>query len=188
MAIFLLRIIHFVSKLVKKLEKVSWKKKLNLNDTVNIDGSISISHYDKVTIEDYVHLGDGTTIYAHGGVKIGRGTIFGPNVTIYSANHRFRDAKSIPFDEEVINKRIEIGENCWIGGNVVVVPGTVIGEGCVVGAGTVVSGSIDKCSIVVGNPCKIIGHRNTEDYFRLKSEDRIFLKIRKNMNGQAKLQ
>jgi acetyltransferase-like isoleucine patch superfamily enzyme len=139
---------------------------------------VIVSHGDKLQVGDYVYIGNDAKISAHGGVKIGRGTILGPNVTIYSSNHRFKDAESIPFDEVNINRNVEIGENVWIGGNVVIVPGAKIGEGCIIGAGSVVSGTIEDCSIVAGNPCKLIGSRNKEHYFKLKYDDKIFLKIR----------
>jgi acetyltransferase-like isoleucine patch superfamily enzyme len=49
-----------------------------------------------------------------------------------------------------------IGENCFIGGRSMILPGVEIGDNCVVGAGAVVSKSIPARSLVVGNPAKII--------------------------------
>jgi acetyltransferase-like isoleucine patch superfamily enzyme len=55
--------------------------------------------------------------------------------------------------------------------------GAKIGEGCIIGAGSVVSGIIEKCSILIENPCKVIGQRDYEEY--LKLSDKILLKLRK---------
>jgi len=49
-----------------------------------------------------------------------------------------------------------IGENCFIGGNSLILPGVEIGDNCVVGAGSVVTKSVPPRSIVAGNPARII--------------------------------
>lgn len=80
-------------------------------------------------------------------VTIGARTLFGPNVSLYSATH--------PLDPDVRNgtkgpetgKEIHIGEDCWIGGSVIVLPGVTIGNGAVVGAGSVVT-KVGRASVV----------------------------------------
>lgn len=52
---------------------------------------------------------------------------------------------------------IEIGDKCFIGARASILPGTKIGYGSIIGACTVVKGNIPEYSIVVGNPCRIIG-------------------------------
>ena len=53
-------------------------------------------------------------------------------------------------------KPIEVGNNVWIGGNVVVLPGVTIGDNVVIGAGSIVTKDIPSNSVAVGNPCKVI--------------------------------
>ena len=53
-------------------------------------------------------------------------------------------------------KPITIGDNVWIGGNVVVLPGVTIGNNSVIGAGSVVTKDIPAGVIAYGNPCKVI--------------------------------
>jgi len=53
-------------------------------------------------------------------------------------------------------KEIHVGEDCWIGGNVVILPGVRIGRGSVVGAGSVVTKSVDAFTVVAGNPASFI--------------------------------
>lgn len=53
-------------------------------------------------------------------------------------------------------KPIKVGNNIWIGGNVVVLLGVTIGDNVTIGAGSVVNKDIESNSIAVGNPCKVI--------------------------------
>lgn len=57
---------------------------------------------------------------------------------------------------------IEIGDNCFIGWNAIILPGVNIGDNCIIGAGSVVGKDIPSNSVVIGNPCKII--KKTSDY------------------------
>lgn len=53
-------------------------------------------------------------------------------------------------------KPITVGNNVWIGGNVVVLHGVTIGDNVVIGAGSIVNKNIPSNSVAVGNPCKVI--------------------------------
>ncbi len=69
---------------------------------------------------------------------------------------------------------VRIGRNCWLGANVVVVPGVTIGDNVVVGAGSVVTHDLPDNVIAVGNPCKILREVNDHDreyYFRGRKID-----------------
>lgn len=49
-----------------------------------------------------------------------------------------------------------IGEDCWFGGNVIVLPGVTIGRGVTVGAGSVVTKDVPDFTCVAGNPARFI--------------------------------
>lgn len=49
-----------------------------------------------------------------------------------------------------------IGQNCFIGGRSIILPGVEIGDNCVIGAGSVVTKSVPPRSLVAGNPARII--------------------------------
>ena len=51
---------------------------------------------------------------------------------------------------------IKIGDNCWFGANVSVMPGVTIGAGCVIAAGTVVTKDMPENSLIAGVPAKVI--------------------------------
>ena len=53
-------------------------------------------------------------------------------------------------------KPVVIGNDCWLGANVVVCPGVTIGDNCVIGAGSVVVKDIPANHVAAGNPCRIL--------------------------------
>lgn len=53
-------------------------------------------------------------------------------------------------------KPITVGEDCWFGGNCIVLPGVTIGKGVTIGAGSVVTKNIPDYVVVAGNPAKVI--------------------------------
>lgn len=86
-------------------------------------------------------------------VMIGSRVQIGPNVSIYTVTH----------DTSVLSRRkyvefghpVHIGDDCWIGGNVIVLPGVTIGEGSTIGAGSIVTKDIPPFSVAVGSPCRV---------------------------------
>ena len=55
-----------------------------------------------------------------------------------------------------LGKDINIGDDCWIAGNVIVLPGVSIGDGSTIGAGSVVTKDVPAYHVVAGNPARII--------------------------------
>ncbi len=131
-----------------------------------------------VTIGNHVWIGRNGKFAGEGGLTIKDGVIISHNVEIWTSNHYFlgSDLRSIPYDKRFIYKPVIIGENVWVGSRVIITPGVTIGEGAIVGAGAVISKDIASCAIVAGNPAKIIRYRDTEQYYRLKAEGKIYLK------------
>ena len=87
--------------------------------------------------------------------------MMGPHCTIYIRNHAF-DRLDIPMCEQGFQseKPIVIGNDVWIGGHVIILPGVQIGNGAIVGAGAVVTKNVPDYAIVGGNPARIIRYRN----------------------------
>ena len=64
---------------------------------------------------------------------------------------------------------IKIGNTCWIGANVIVLPGVTIGDNSVIGAGSVVTKDIPANVVAAGNPCHVlrkIDERDDTYYFK----------------------
>lgn len=89
-------------------------------------------------------------------VSIGARTLVGPHCSFYAGTH--------PLDPVVRNgtvgpesgKPIVIEEDCWIGGNVVILPGVTVGRGATIGAGSVVTKDVPALHVVAGNPARVL--------------------------------
>ncbi|WP_050607609.1 sugar O-acetyltransferase [Clostridium niameyense] len=94
-------------------------------------------------------------------VIIGNNVQFAPNVSLYTAGHPIHpDSRNSGYEYGI---GIIIGDNVWLGGNVVVNPGVHIGNNVVIGSGSVVTKDIPANAIAAGNPCKIIRQITEED-------------------------
>lgn len=72
-------------------------------------------------------------------IIVGARTLFGPSVHIYSGTHPLDPALRNGLQGPESGKPVVIGEDCWLAGNVTVLPGITIGRGCTIGAGSVVT-------------------------------------------------
>ncbi|MBO0438374.1 sugar O-acetyltransferase [Vagococcus fluvialis] len=97
-------------------------------------------------------------------ITIGDNALIAPNVQIYTAfhptnaNERFGEI-SIEGNFEFCKTQtapVNIGDNVWIGGGAIIMPGVTIGNNVVIGAGSIVTRDIPSNKIAFGNPCKII--------------------------------
>ena len=124
----------------------------------------------------HVHFGSGIyansnlTIVDDGHVYVGDKVMFGPNVTIATANHPIEPtlrAKGLQY-----NKDVYVGENTWIGAGVIIVPGVRIGKNTVIGGGSVVTKDIPDNVVAVGNPCRVLREVGEHDkkYFYKNEE------------------
>ncbi len=98
--------------------------------------------------------------------------MFGPNVTIATANHPIEP--SLRKRALQYNKDVYIGDNVWLGAGVIVVPGVHIGADSVIGAGSVVTKDIPEGVVAVGNPCRVlrtIGEHEREYFYRSERID-----------------
>jgi acetyltransferase-like isoleucine patch superfamily enzyme len=95
-------------------------------------------------------------------ITIGDRTLVGPNVSFYSATHPLDPALRNGTRGPELGKEIHVKEDCWIGGNVVILPGVTIGRGSTVGAGSVVTKDVPEFTVVAGNPAKIIRKIETQ--------------------------
>lgn len=118
---------------------------------------------DKIYIGSRVVIRPGTMLFGETITDLKKSIIIedevmmGCGVHIYVNNHKYTNV-DIPLidqgyfpDEPVILKK-----GCWVGANVIILPGVVIGENSVIGAGSVVTKSVPKNVIAVGSPAKVI--------------------------------
>ncbi len=105
-------------------------------------------------------IGEGTFIN-HGAylmdgaqITIGAHCYIGPSCGFYTASH-----PKLPRDRNrgfELASPISIGDDCWFGGDVAVLPGVSVGSGAIIGAGSVVTRDIPAGCIAAGNPCRVI--------------------------------
>ena len=124
-------------------------------------------HFGKKVYANFnLTMVDDTHIY------VGDNVMFGPNVTIATAGHPI--LPELRKKEYQYNMPVKIGNNCWLGAGVIVLPGVTIGDNTVVGAGSIVTKDLPANVVAVGNPCKVlrpIGPRDEEYYFKNKKID-----------------
>lgn len=103
-------------------------------------------------------------------IIIGDHVLIASNVQLYTATHPVESAERYvqnPETGELVRHTyalpIKIGNGCWLGGGVIVLPGVTIGDGSVIGAGSVVTKDIPENSLAVGNPCHVIRKINGEN-------------------------
>lgn len=109
---------------------------------------------EQIYIGRHFYANTGLLILDEADVRIGDDVFIAPRVCIYTAGH--------PIDADVRRKELEyaksvtIGNDVWIGGNVVINPGVTIGNNVVIGSGSVVTKNIPSNVIAAGNPCRVI--------------------------------
>ncbi|HTZ85718.1 MAG TPA: acyltransferase [Solirubrobacteraceae bacterium] len=92
-------------------------------------------------------------------VEIGEHCMLANGCFVSDANHRFDDPhKPITWQGFQSKGPTRIGDDCWLGANVVVTSGVTIGERCVIGANSVVTRDVEPFSIAAGLPAKVIRH------------------------------
>lgn len=89
-------------------------------------------------------------------ITIGARTLVGPGCSFYTASHPLDPFLRNGIQGPENGKPITIGEDCWFGGSVIVLPGVTIGRGVTVGAGSVVTKDVPPFHVVAGNPARII--------------------------------
>ncbi|ORY69725.1 galactoside O-acetyltransferase [Pseudomassariella vexata] len=112
--------------------------------------------HNVVRFGDNVYVNSNSTWVDTCTISVGARTLIGPNCSFFSGTH--------PTDPKIRNGTngpengapITIGEDCWFGGSVIVLPGVTIGAGATVGAGSVVTKDVPPYTVVVGNPARVL--------------------------------
>lgn len=152
-------------------------KKIKLrffNKYVKINKGFRCAYPEKISFEGYAYIGPNAQIFGEGKLTIKNNVIIGPNITVMTSNHNY-NGTSLPYDSINLIGDVTIEENVWIGANVSIVPGVTIGEGAVIAMGAVITKDIPMCSVVGGNPAKLIKNRDVRQYNSLKEQGALYL-------------
>ena len=126
-----------------------------------VESNFRCDYGAQITVGDYFYANYDCVFLDIAPITIGDRAYIAPRVCIYTVNH--------PLVPEVRNTDLEygrpvtIGDNVWIGGNAVILPGVTIGEGAVIAAGSVVNRDIPPRVLAAGNPCRVIRPLTEED-------------------------
>jgi acetyltransferase-like isoleucine patch superfamily enzyme len=102
-------------------------------------------------------LNQGVMLAAQQLVEIGDHCMLANGCFVSDASHRYDDPDTpVPWQGFQSKGPTRIGDNCWLGANVVVTSGVTIGARCVIGANSVVTRDIEPCSVAAGAPVRIL--------------------------------
>lgn len=87
-------------------------------------------------------------------VRVGDFCMLGPGVHIYTARHPLEAGPRRAGEES--GRPVRIGNDVWIGGRAVILPGVHIGDGAVIGGGAVVVKDVPAQALAAGNPARVI--------------------------------
>lgn len=135
----------------------------SLGENTLIQHGFRITNPELVKIGSNCVFGQGVFITGGGGVRIGNWVGLGPDVKIWSVNHRFQDIGTPWLLQGYEKKEVVIEDDVWLGANSFVMPGVTIHHGAIISAGTVVTRSVQPYAIFAGNPGRVIGWRKTPE-------------------------
>lgn len=130
-------------------------------DNFWIEPSFWCDYGYNITIGENFYSNHNLVILDGAKVTFGDNCFIAPNCGFYTAGH--------PLDFNQRNsgleyaKPITVGNNVWIGGNVIVLPNVNIGDNVVIGAGSVVTKDIPSSVVAVGNPCRVLREITEKD-------------------------
>lgn len=146
------------SKVAKKMRAWFGKKIMSsVGKDINIEKGAVFN--PKCSLGDKSGIGVCCELY--GTVQIGKFVNMGPEVIVYTRNHRTSRCDLLMQEQGYEEERpVIIEDDVWIGRRVIILPGVTIGKGSVIGAGAVVPKSIPPFSVAAGNPAKVVKTRS----------------------------
>jgi acetyltransferase-like isoleucine patch superfamily enzyme len=114
-------------------------------------------HHDVVIrIGARCNIGRGSHVVGHRAIEIGDDVTTGPYVYITDQNHVYADVTTPIADQWPEEDPVSIGRGCWLGANVIVLPGARIGDHVAVAAGSIVRGALPDRCVAAGAPAKVV--------------------------------
>lgn len=139
---------YFVSSFINKCGKG-----IRVKRNADISMFIEIGNFSEL----------GTRCIIQSNTRIGDYVIMGPDVKIYTKNHEYQDLSKPIAYQPITNEKVIVGNDVWLGANVIITPGVTIGNHVVVAAGAVVTKNVPDYAVVGGVPAKVIKYRNDKN-------------------------
>ena len=137
------------------------RPKLHLGRDIRLAPNASFRNAERIALADQVQVGEYGALWAGrstGWIRIGARTTLGPSVFVTAADYGFAKGARIT-DQDMLERDVTIGADCWIGTKAVITAGVTLGDGCVIGAGSVVTRDIPAGAIAAGVPARVIRMR-----------------------------
>lgn len=137
------------------------KKQIILDNDVAIRPYVQIwSTGGNVRIGEGTEIGERCRISIINSLEVGKNVLFSPNVYITDCDHEYRNPEVPIIAQGIVQKgqKVIIGDDSYIGINVVIVGNVKIGKHCVIGANSVVTKDIPEYCVAVGSPAKVVKH------------------------------
>lgn len=137
--------------------KAHWVKRLGF---VRIPWTVSLwSPNHDITLGDRVQFGPYCDVQCD--LEVGNSVLFAPRVAIIGRNdHQIDLPNTLIWDSpRGKDKKVRIGNDCWIGYGVIILSGVTIGDGAVVAAGAVVTKDVPSNAVVAGSPASVVRYR-----------------------------
>lgn len=162
----------------------------NIAKTARVAASANVYNPNNLYMEEMTNIDAGATIMntrakvifkKNSGAAFGLTCVTGNHMSIVGLNLKQINDKvkdEMDFNHEM-DKDIVVEEDVWIGNHVILLSGVHVGRGSEIGAGSVVRGNVPPYSVVIGNPCKVVGFRFTPEEIiehekkQYKEEDRL---------------
>ena len=116
-----------------------------------------VSSTGRINVASRTSFNYGCVLISHERIDIGRGCLFGPNVHVYDFDHGMAQDDTLYRDQATTTAPVRIGDNVWLGANVVVLKGVTIGDNAVIAANSVVSKDV---------PANTLFHEKRERVYR----------------------
>jgi acetyltransferase-like isoleucine patch superfamily enzyme len=142
--------------------------------TLELGDGVWVGPDSELAADGHIQVGERTSLQSRtqllGDVELGAGCVAAPNLYVSSGWHAFARTPALPIrvqdyqkgrapEKNERSRRVRIGDDCWIGINVVVTPGVTVGRGCVIGANSVVTRDLPPYTIAGGAPARPLGKR-----------------------------
>ena len=134
-----------------------------IGDNVWIETPFFCDYGEHIYIDEGTFINVNAIFLDNNIINIGKNGLIGPGVQLLTASHPLSARERLIISNgnlkasyKTFSKPIHIGDNVWIGGNTVVLPGITIGNNVTIGAGSIVTKDIPDNMLAFGNPCKII--------------------------------
>ncbi|WP_306192855.1 sugar O-acetyltransferase [Streptomyces sp. MK5] len=123
-----------------------------LGDEAHVRPPLYVDYGSNITIGARTFVNCNLTALDVAAITMGEDCQIGPNVQLLTPTHPLEPRSRR--DKLEAARPIAIGDNVWIGGGVIVLPGVTVGDNSVIGAGAVVTKDIPANVVAVGNPAR----------------------------------